>query len=390
MGEIEVEEESGVLTELIRQRIEQQGGIPFSDYMEQCLYHPQYGYYMGARQRIGAKGDFFTSSTVHRLFGSLLAKQLHQMWQLLGGGSFTLVEQGAGDGYLALDILDAVEQDCSDFYQQISYHLVEVSPDNRRRQQENLARHQQKLTWCTFEELPSFIGCFLSNELVDAFAVSIVEKHDGQLHEVFVVNNDSGFSEELRSPVSPAIQSHFEQLGVAPVEGNRAELCPLAGDWIEQVAQKVERGFVLTIDYGYPASELYAPFRRQGTLLCYYQHTANDNPYQNVGRQDITSHVDFTLLQHRGAQQGLDVCYFAEQYRFLIGLGFVEELIKLQSAETDERKAWALRMTLKNLILPDGGMGETFKVLIQSKGMASVDLLCQRSINQIPLDALAL
>lgn len=378
------------LLSFIRQQIEDNDGIPFSEYMDYCLYHPQLGYYMGSRQRIGAQGDFFTSSTVHRLFGGLLAKQLHQMWQVLDEQSFTIVEQGAGDGFLALDILDTIKRDYPDFYVRLTYQLVEVSPDNRRRQQQNLAEHQNCLQWCRFEDVQPFDGCFLSNELVDAFAVSIVEKHDGDFHEVYVVNGDNGFCEELRSPVDEKILHHFDQLGVAPVEGNRAEVCLYAAQWIRSVADKLRRGFVLTIDYGYPAAELYAPFRRQGTLLCYHQHTANDNPYQNVGRQDLTTHIDFTLLQQAGSDHGLDCLYFGEQYRFLMGLGFIEELVKLQAVETDERKACALRMTLKNLILPDGGMGETFKVLVQGKGVVSPELLCQRSIQDISLESLAL
>ena len=383
-------EDNADLHAFIHQQIEKKGGIPFSEYMEYCLYHPQFGYYMGSRQRIGTHGDFFTSSTVHRLFGGLLAKQLHQMWQLLADGPFTIVEQGAGDGFLALDILDTIKREYPDFYAKLCYQLIEISPDNRRRQQQNLAEHQTCLQWCRFEEVTPFDGCFLSNELVDAFTVSIVEKHDGVLQEVYVVNGDNGFGEELRTPVSEQIQYHFDKLGVAPVEGNRAEVCLYAAQWIRSVAEKLRRGFVLTIDYGYPAAELYAPFRRQGTLLCYYHHTANDNPYQNIGCQDLTSHVDFTLLQQWGEEQGLDCLYFGEQYRFLMGLGFIEELVKLQAAETDERKACALRMTLKNLILPDGGMGETFKVLVQGKGVATPVLLCQRSIQEISLESLAL
>ena len=276
-----------------------------------------------------------------------------------------------------------------EFYQKLCYLIVEISPDNRQRQANNLVAHVDRVEWCTFDELNGIQGCFLSNELVDAFAVAIVEKHGSQLQEVFVVEKDGLLCEELRSPVGAKIETHFEALGVAPVEGNRAEVCLAAAGWMTAVANKLERGFVLTIDYGYPAAELYAPFRRQGTLLCYYQHTANDNPYQNIGCQDITSHVDFTLLQQSGAGVGLETLYFAQQYRFLIGLGFVEELVRLQLQEKDEKNALVLRMTLKNLIMPDGGMGEIFKVLIQGKGVNAPQLLCARSLRDIPLEAFA-
>jgi SAM-dependent MidA family methyltransferase len=377
------------LEAFIRQEISERAGIPFIDYMHHCLYHPQDGYYMHKRQRIGSKGDFFTSSSVHKLFGRLIALQLVQMWELLGKGAFSVVEQGAGEGELAVDILDAIVAECPELYEQIQYVIVEISPDNCQRQKEMLRVHDGKVTWCAFDELSAINGCFISNELVDAFAVAIIEKKDGILHEVFVVEREGKLYEELRPVVSPQIANHFSTVGVSPVEGNRAEVCLAADAWIQAVAAKLTRGFVLTIDYGYPAQELYAPFRRQGTLLCYHQHQANDNPYQNIGRQDITSHVDFTALQKFGASAGLETLYFAEQYRFLLGLGFIEELIRLQAEEEDETKALALRMTLKNLIMPDGGMGETFKVLIQGKNVGTPQLLCARRLRDIPIEALA-
>lgn len=377
------------LEEFVHKKISECGGIPFSEFMQHCLYHPQYGYYMHSRSRIGSQGDFFTSSSVHRMFGILISHQLKQMWQLLGSTDFTVVEQGAGEGHLAADILDALRTEEPDFYQSLRYRIVEISPDNRQRQAETLSAHKDRIDWCSFDELNAIQGCFLSNELIDAFAVAVVEKHEAQLHEVFVVEKNGGLCEELRSPICPEIQQHFDDLGVEPVEGNRAEVCLEASQWMTAVSEKLERGFVMTIDYGYPAEELYAPFRRQGTLMCYHQHVANDNPYLNIGCQDITAHVDFTLLQQGGENNGLETLYFAEQYRFLIGLGFVEEIVRLQQQEQDEKKALALRMTLKNLILPDGGMGEIFKVLIQGKGVGTPQLACSRSLRDIPVEAFA-
>lgn len=144
------------------------------------------------------------------------------------------------------------------------------------------------------------------------------------------------------------------------------------------------RGFVLTIDYGYPAKELFAPFRRNGTLLCYHKHQTNENPYQRLGCQDITAHIDFTALQKVGEQHGLSTLYFDQQYRFLLGLGFLESLIELQMHETDPQQAQALRMTLKNLVMP-GGMGDSFKVLVQGKGVGTPELFCARRIQDISL-----
>jgi SAM-dependent MidA family methyltransferase len=373
------------LEQIIHRRIAETGGISFAEYMGLCLYHEAYGYYMAPRARIGKQGDFFTSSSVHSLFGRLVARQLRQMWELMGKGPFTVAEQGAGEGHLCLDILQAVRDEYPEFYCDLRYRLVELSPDNRRRQREMLKAHQDRIDWCSLEELTGMEGCFLSNELVDAFPVHLVEKRDGELREVFVVTRGDEFAEELRHLSTKEIGLHFRQLGVAPVEGNRAEINLEADRWIMRVGGLLKRGFVLTIDYGYPAEELYAPFRRQGTLMCYHRHTSSDNPYRNVGCQDITAHVDFSALQIAGEKAGLVPLYFGEQYRFLMGLGFVEDLIELQARETDENRARALRLTLKNLILPEGGMGETFKVLVQGKGVGKPELICARSIKDIHL-----
>ena len=373
------------LEDFVRRRIAEAGGISFAEYMGLCLYHEEYGYYMAPRDRIGKQGDFFTSSSVHSLFGRLIARQLGQMWELMGEGSFTAAEQGAGEGHLCLDILNAVRDENPAFYRALRYRLVELSPDNRRRQRELLEGHLDRIDWCSLEELAGMEGCFLSNELVDAFPVHLVEKRGGELREVFVVIRGDEFAEELRPLSTAKIDSHFRELGVAPVEGNRAEVNLEAERWIRKVGRLLKRGFVITIDYGYPAAELYAPFRRQGTLMCYHRHTSSDNPYRNLGSQDITAHVDFSSLEISGEKEGLDPLYFGEQYRFLMGLGFVEGLIELQAQEADENRARALRLTLKNLILPEGGMGETFKVLVQGKGIGRPELMCARRIRDIQL-----
>jgi len=379
-----VEEKPG-LVDLLRQRIAAAGGIDFAEFMAGCLYHPDYGYYTSPRVRIGKEGDFFTSSSVHSLFGRLISRQLEQMWQLLGRGGFTIAEQGAGEGHLCLDILDALMEEAPEFYRQLQYRIVEISPDHQAGQAAQLQRHIDagRVSWCALDDLRGMQGCFLSNELIDAFPVHLVDKEGGELKEIFVVNSERGFVEEVRPLANPAIVDYFALVGHGLLEGNRGEVNLQALDWMRRVADVLARGFVLTIDYGYPAEELFAPFRRNGTLLCYHKHQSSENPYQRLGCQDITAHIDFTALQKVGAQNGLVPLYFNEQYRFLLGLGFVEALVELQMRETDPQKAQALRMTLKNLVMPEGGMGESFKVLVQGKGVGSPELLCSRRIQDI-------
>jgi SAM-dependent MidA family methyltransferase len=369
----------------LRAQIAASGGLPFAEFMAACLYHPQYGYYMIPRERIGKHGDFFTSSSVHALYGRLVARQLAQMAGLLGDDTFQVVEQGAGEGHLALDILDALAAEFPELYPRVSYTLVEVSPASRARQARTLEAHAARIQWRAADQWTLASGCFLSNELVDAFPVHVVTRHDGAWRELFVINAAAGgFAEEFREPSTGALAEHFHWLGTAPLEGNRAEANLAAPVWMRQVGARIGRGFVLTIDYGYPAPELYALHRRDGTLLCYRQHQADDDPYTAVGEKDITSHVDFTALQRAGEEVGLATLWFGEQYRFLLGLGFIEELLRLQAQCADEREARALRLTLKNLILPEQGMGETFKVLVQGKGVGQPELSCARPLSAIP------
>jgi SAM-dependent MidA family methyltransferase len=378
------------LEKFLRKRIDETGGISFAEYMEHCLYHPRSGYYMESRTRIGKEGDFFTSSSVHSLFGRLISRQLRQMWEILGKRAFAVVEQGAGEGHLCLDILNAAKEESPEFYGDLHYHLVEISSDNRRRQEKLLSGHLQKVGWSSLEALNEVEGCFLSNELIDAFPVHLVENRDGELQEVFVVVREGVLAESLRPLSTPEIAEYFLSLGAKPAPGNRAEVNLEAPRWIGKVAALLRRGFVMTIDYGYPAQELYAPFRRSGTLMCYYRHTANEDPFQHPGCQDITAHVDFTTLERAGEAGGLHTLFFGEQYRFLLGLGFVEALVEMQEKEPDEHRARALRLVLKNLILPEGGMGETFKVLVQGKGVGTQELLCNRGLGEIFLPGIGM
>ena len=374
------------LENILIERISLEGPLSFSDFMETCLYHPEYGYYMTTRQRIGRAGDFFTSSSVHALFGQLIARQLHQMWELLGKpANFVIAEQGAGSGHLCLDILNALEVEFPDFYSLSSYRIVEISEENCTRQRHLLGNHQGRVSWCQQSDLAGMSGCYLSNELVDAFPVHLVEKRDGKLLEVFVAVESGTFREVLRDPSTEKLANYLEWVGVELAEGNRAEINLAAPAWIRNVAGLLQRGFVLTIDYGYLASELFAPWRTTGTLMSYYQHTSGENPYIRIGEQDLTAHVDFSALIKAGEESGLQQLFYGDQCKFLLGLGFVDALLAAQAREHEPHHAQALRLTLKNLILPDGGMGEIFKVLIQGKGVGAQNLLCARSLRDLPL-----
>jgi SAM-dependent MidA family methyltransferase len=362
------------LRQIIAEEIRAKGPLPFARFMEICLYHPQYGYYASGRGCRGREGDYYTSPTVHPIFGALMGKQLAQMWRILGAGAFEVVEMGGGEGYLCIDILDYLQQEEPQFYDLLLYCMVEVSPVVIEKQRRLLAPHEAKVAWRQPDEMvgQKIRGCFLSNELVDSFPVHRVVMEAGALQEVYVDLDKGGFKEVHKSPSTPELMEYFRCLGITLAEGQQAEVNLEAMRWLQKVAQGLERGFAITIDYGYPAAELYSPLRQAGTLLCYQGHRALTDPYSNLGLQDMTAHVDFTSLIMWGEGCGLQLTGLVPQYRFLFALGILEQAAELGKGK-GEGEALNERLTIKNLILP-GVMGETFKVLIQHKGIVKPQL----------------
>ena len=379
----------GELRRLILSQIEKKGSIPFSQFMEGCLYHPQYGYYQSEGSRIGKDGDYYTSACVHPLFGGMIAKQLSQMAEILGGGNFDIVEIGGGRGFLCKDILDWAKQRAPHFFNGLKYYLLETSHPFLKEQRERLRPYEEegKIGWMdpeTFEKGKGRItGCILSNELVDAFPFHQVVFDNGKLKEIYVTQHKGQLKEVMDEPSDSRLVSYFESMGITLQEGQRAEVNLRALDWMEKVGRFLEKGFVLTIDYGYLAGELYAPHRRHGTSLCYYRHQTSDNPYEHLGEQDITSHVNFTGLIKKGEEAGLRFTGLVSQYRFLIALGILQEM-EFLNQEASELDGLKLRLSLMHLIEPEAGMGEIFKVLIQHKGIGEPLLDGLRDLNSIP------
>ncbi len=371
------------LKTLLIDRVQAQGRITFADFMSACLYEPGLGYYTSPGRKVGAEGDFYTSMNVHPVFGRLVAREICRMWETMGAPErFEIVEAGAGGGQLAKDVLDTIAGTNPQFYAALTYRLVEKEPTLEESQRTRLAEHLPRLAWHTPEELAggklTFTGCLLSNELVDAMPVHLVEMTPAGLMEVYVTALDGEFGEMLDEPSTPELAAYLKRLGVSLFAGQRAEINLAAMGWLEAAAKAVEKGFVLTIDYGFPADELYAPVRKNGTLLCYYRHTTEETPYIRIGLQDITSHVNFTALMEHGEELGLHTVWFGEQYRFLLGAGLMEEMLAIEESGASEVELIKNRLALKKLMLPDGGMGDTFRVLIQAKGVDNPQLLCMR------------
>ncbi|MEW6377649.1 MAG: SAM-dependent methyltransferase [Thermodesulfobacteriota bacterium] len=357
------------LRKFILSQIDERGPIPFSQFMEWCLYHPEYGYYRSKGTTIGKEGDYYTSPCVHPLFGQLIGKQFSQMSEILGGETFDVVEMGAGRGFLCEDILNWAKTNAPPFYHRLNYHLFETAPHFLKEQKERLAEQERegKIIWRDPEEFENgkiqIQGCFLSNELVDAFPVRRVVLDQGNLKEVYVTHHNGQLEERWEELSDPRISNYLRSMDITLQEGQKSEVNLNALEWMEKVSRSLKRGFVLTIDYGYLSGELYAPHRREGTLLCYHKHQISENPYERLGEQDITSHINFTGLIRKGEEIGLHFTGLVPQYQFLMGLGILQEMESLGS-KISELDGLRLRLSLKHLIEPEAGLGEVFKVLI--------------------------
>lgn len=340
-----------VVAEMIK-RIEEKGGITFSEFMEIALYHPRYGYYTSHYEKVGKDGDFITSPEVHPFFGKALGVQILEMWEIMGKEGVTVVELGGGRGSLARQIVSFLK-DRPEAYKAIDYKLIEKVP-----QSEGL----EGVEWCRDLEgiddgRPWIV---ISNEFFDALPFHRIRIVKGRPVEVYVGYKGSFY--EFLGPLSNRrLLEVIEGFGLKLLEGMEIEVSLGAIEWMRKIGRSMGKGFVITIDYGFPAKELYSERHFSGTLLSYYRHRIEKDPYKRIGKQDITCHVNFTLLATEGRKEGLEVTGFTDQGSFLIGLGAIEELSSLGENEIEGR------MALRSLFMP--GFGDTFKVLIQHKGV---------------------
>ncbi len=356
--------------------------ITFAEYMNLVLYHPQYGYYSSGIVEIGSTGDFFTSSSLGEDFGQLLASQWWDIWQTMNCTvPFSIVEMGGGNGRTAYDILKYLQTFYPDFSQVIEYILIEESPELIQVQQETLKSLEEiNITWKTWQEIPddSVVGCFFSNELVDAFPVHLVSVKNSKLQEIYLTREEEKIIETYGEISTPKLQDYFDFVEIDLLtkdypEDYRTEVNLAALDWLSTVANKLHKGYIFTIDYGYPASKYYHPQRYEGTLKCYYQHRHHNNPYVNLGYQDITAHVDFTALEKQGELCGLEKIGFTQQGMLLMALGLGDRLNQLSSGKYDIQEVFRRRDALHQLIDPTGLGG--FGVLIQGKQLQQQEKL---------------
>lgn len=337
-----------MISQIIQHQIQQstQQRITFAEFMDLALYHPQQGYYATGMVNIGDRGDFFTSPHLGADFGELLAEKFVRLWETMNRPSpFHLVEMGAGQGLLAVDILRYLQHKYPLFFANLDYYIIEKAEGLKQQQQKLLAADPElaaKVIWKDWVEIPeaSLVGCCFSNELVDAFPVHLFTIAQGQLQEIYVSWQEDRFKEVIGEISTPRLADHWQLIGMQVqdlAEGYRSEINLDALDWLTTVAGKLQRGYVVTIDYGYhsdansPRQNYYSPSRDQGTLQCYYRHQHHNDPYINLGQQDITAHVNFTALEKQGQLLGLELESFTKQGLFLMELGLGDRLVALST-----------------------------------------------------------
>jgi SAM-dependent MidA family methyltransferase len=370
------------LAELLAERIRRFGPLTFADYMRECLYHPVHGYYSKAESKRFA--DYYTSVDVHPIFARLLARQFSEMWESLGRPEeFALVEAGAGVGRFAWQVLDFCEAKVPAFYKALKFVAVERSASRREQAATRSKRHAEAGHFTASTEIPAHIstGCLFSNELVDALPVHRVVMDGGAMKEIFVGFRDGHFVEVLAPLSTCAISEYFAAQDIVLSEGQHAEAALEACDWISEIGRRLGRGYVLTVDYGHAAAELFDERHMRGTLLAYQNHCINEEFYTSPGEQDLTAHVSFTALERWGKRAGLETEGSASQTAFLMALGQGNEFADLYDEGQTEAEHMKARLQLKTLIYPEG-LGERFLVVVQRKGVSATKLTGLAGISQ--------
>jgi SAM-dependent MidA family methyltransferase len=331
--------------------------MPFARFMELALYHPQHGYYARGRARIGRAGDFFTNVSVGPIFGELLTAQFVEVWKQLGRPrKFTIVEQGAHDGQFAADALNTLR--ASDCFAALNYIIIEPFLIWRERQQQTLADFAEKVSWAEeIDQLEPFAGIHFSNELFDALPVHLLSGEDGVWEELLVSLND----DELEFQKRPCSAGLRPPAATVADRRYRTEVSVAAPKLMREIAEKLSRGIILTIDYGFTREESYSQERHTGALQVRARHKKLSSPFEQIGLADISAHVEWTSLIESAQESGAELIGLTDQHHFLTGI-----LAKLLPSDAMEALPAADKRALQTLLHPEM-LGRSFQVLALAK-----------------------
>lgn len=352
--------------------------ITFYEYMKMALYEKKLGYYMKDNSKIGKKADFYTSSSVGDVFARTLMKNFLELFiYVTDEKEYNFLEIGGGNGRFANDALNELKAKNKKIYDNFKYYMLEVSPFHKNLQYEKLLNHLDKVIWINnISELPKhFKGIIFSNELIDSFPVHKVQQCSEELLEIYVTWDDiNEMFLEVSGEISDSrIAEYFEKQKIQLKDKQIAEVNLDVFKWLDSINNVLEKGYILTIDYGYLAEVLYDDNRLAGTLMCYFNHKASVNPFQNIGEQDITSHVNFSALIDYSKSLGFINAYFNFQSNFLLNNGILDfftefYLLSMETKGVINDCDLKTNRSIRQLIAPNE-MGETFKVLLIQKNI---------------------
>lgn len=334
--------------------------------MELALYHPALGYYSSGRARVGKDGDFFTSVSVGAIYGRMLASVCREVWERLGRpAEFTIVEQGANDGRMAADILEAITSADDGFAQAVRYLIAEPFAPNEQKQRERLKDFASVFWFASLEGLPEFTGIHLSNELLDAFPVDSLRWNGTNWEEECVASDNGSLIWSTRPITDPGLAAEAARLPTALSKGFRVEMNPGINPWLTTVFRKLRRGIVLTVDYGQAGEDRYAPHRADGTITAFQSQQRFNDPLPEPGLRDITSQIDFTQLANQARATGFEIHGYSDQHHFLVGAA-EPWLRSLGDLTTRSDAARGDLRALQTLLNP-GSMGRQFKAIALGK-----------------------
>ena len=360
------------LAEQLRQRIRREGPLPFRDWMDAALYDPQGGYYQRTDlARWGRTGDYRTSAERSPLFAATLAGYFAALYEEMGAPpQFNIIEAGAGDGSFAHGVLETLRRDHAQVFAVTRYVIDEISSDARRRITQRIGDFADVVEFASMKSFAagSHTGIVFSNELLDAFPVHRVTRRGGSFLELHVgLNEREEFVWSELEPSTSRLAEHCARQHIDVTEGQIVEVSLAAAEWIAHAASLFVRGFVVTIDYGDEAANLYQdPRRRAGTLRAFRQHQFADDILANPGEQDLTATIDWTHIRRAGESAGLHTVLFTRQDDFLLRAGLLQQLEHATARATTEAESIKLRVSIRDLILP-GGVSQSFQVLVQEK-----------------------
>jgi SAM-dependent MidA family methyltransferase len=361
------------LLQLLREQIVSHGPLPFSQYMERCLYAPGLGYYSAGKTKFGAAGDFVTAPELGELFARCVINAVQPVLAVFGDDA-DFLELGGGSGAFAEAALKALAAGGTLPRQ---YLILEPSADLRERQRERLranlpAELNTRVQWLDRPPEPDWRGVLFANEVIDALPATRFSLRDGEVFEEYVMLDGEGRLLRTDRPadalVAAAVRHVERDLGSEFADSYRSEILPQLPYWIQAIAGSLVAGLMLFIDYGYVRREFYLPERDDGTLMAHYRHHAHNDPLYLPGLNDLTASVDFTALAEAGNSAGFGVAAYLPQAQFLIGAGLQDIFESEQAKIANDHGRYRLAQEVKRLMLPDQ-MGERFQAMLLARGL---------------------